>query len=79
MDEVPEVVQGALYAVHSASLCFQNDLKKLDYGDVKGPKAYRAAMLGEKKEKTILQMGLEQCFLQPAEPDHIKRTTGRVP
>lgn len=53
MDEVPEVVQGALYAVHSASLCFQNDLKKLDYGDVKGPKAYRAAMLGEKKWKEI--------------------------
>ena len=53
MDEVPEVVQGALYAVHSASLCFWTVLKKPDYGDVKGPKAYRAAVLGEKKWKKI--------------------------
>ena len=53
MDEVPEVIQGALYALHNPLLCFQNVLKKLGYGDVKGPKAYRAAVLGEKKWKEI--------------------------
>ncbi|CAM9893454.1 unnamed protein product [Rangifer tarandus platyrhynchus] len=30
-----------------------NVLKKLGYGDVKGPKTYRAAVLGEKKWKEI--------------------------
>lgn len=53
MDEVPEVVQGALYAVHSASLCFRNVLKKLCYGDIKGPKASRAAVLEEKNWKEL--------------------------
>lgn len=48
VDEVHEVVQGALHAVHSSSLRFWNVLlKKLSHREVEGPETYRAAVLGE--------------------------------
>lgn len=50
VDEVHEVIQGALHAIHSPALRFWNVLlKKLSHGEVKRPETYRAAVLGEKK------------------------------
>lgn len=52
VDEVHEVVQGALHAIHSPLLRFWNVLlKKLSHCEVKGPETYRAAVLGENKDE----------------------------
>lgn len=59
VDEVREVVQGALHAVHSPSLHFWNVLlKKPSHSEVKGPETYRAAVEGENKRDEVAETSL---------------------
>lgn len=54
VNEVHEVVQRALHAVHSPSLRFQNVLlEKLSHSEVEGPEAYRAVTQGENKREEM--------------------------